>query len=160
MSVHEETSAEVERIEAAKAAIIAAIVAKGVVVVDGAKLDSLAEKIAEIASGYSSGDIVKAWETSDLTVGSGYTSITVNYGTEVVNTDGTLSLGGTTGSVTVRSVEDLDVIKGKYVKPSSTYGTTTSGIYYIPEDATITQGGSTYSKTYTADKANQMFVLA
>lgn len=114
---------------------------------------------AEESGGYSSGDIVKAQETSNLTVGSGYSGITVNYGTEVTNTDGVLSLSGTTGSVKVSSVDDLDVIKGKYVQPSSSYGTTT-GIYYIPEDATITQGGSTYSKTYTADKANQMFVLA
>lgn len=114
---------------------------------------------AEESGGYSSGDIVKAQETSNLTVGSGYSGITVNYGTEVTNTDGVLSLSGTTGSVKVSSVDDLDVIKGKYVRPSSSYGTTT-GIYYIPEDATITQGGSTYSKTYTADKANQMFVLA
>ena len=110
--------------------------------------------------GAASGDVAKAWQTTNLTLGSGYSSISVSYGTEVVNTDGVLSLGGTTGSVSVSAASDLDVVKGKYVNPSGSYGSTTTAIYYIPEDATITQAGLTYSKSYVADKANQMFVLA
>lgn len=42
---------EIDRLNEAKAAIIAAIVAKGIVVVEGEKLDAMAEKIAQIATG-------------------------------------------------------------------------------------------------------------
>lgn len=42
---------EIDRLNEAKAAIIAAIVAKGIVVVEGEKLDVMAEKIAQIATG-------------------------------------------------------------------------------------------------------------
>lgn len=111
-------------------------------------------------SGYSAGDIVKAQQIEDVTVGSGYSSITVQYGTEVVaSSDGTLSLGGTTGSISVSSVDSLATAKGKYIIPGSTGTTTSTAIYYIPEDATFTQTGSSYTKTYKVDKANQMFIL-
>lgn len=114
----------------------------------------------EAGGGYASGDIVKAWQTTDLSVGSGYSSISVSYGSEVTNSDGTLSLGGTTGSVTVSSADDCDVLKGKYITPSGSYGSSSTAVYYIPEDATFTYSGSTYSKSCTVDKAHQMFVLA
>lgn len=42
---------EINRLNEAKAAIIAAIAAKGVVVVEGEKLDAMAEKIAQIVTG-------------------------------------------------------------------------------------------------------------
>lgn len=113
---------------------------------------------AEGAGGPAAGDIVKARQITNLTIGSGY-SVSVSYGTEVVNSNGTLSLGGQTGSVSVSAAGDLNVVKGKYVKPSGYMGSASTAIYYIPEDATITQSGSTYSKSYTADKANQMFIL-
>ena len=113
------------------------------------------------SGGATSGSVVKAWTTSDATVASGYSNVSVNYGTEVVNTDGVLSLGGTTKTITVSSAADLDVIKGNYVKITSSYtsSSTPSGIYYVPTDATFTQSGTT-TKTYKVDKCNQMFVLA
>lgn len=101
--------------------------------------------------GYKSGDIVKAASIS-LNLGTGYMSISITYGTSIVNTNGTLSLGDST-TVNVSSASDLDVIKGKYVRISST-------IYYIPTDASITQTGTTYNKSYTSDKANPVFVIA
>lgn len=109
--------------------------------------------------GPAAGDIVKARQITNLTLGSGFSNIRVSYGSQVVNNEGTLALGGTTGTVTVSAESDLDVVKGKYVSPSSTMTSTSTAIYYIPEDATITQSGSTYSKSYTANKANQMFIL-
>ena len=111
------------------------------------------------SGGPAAGDIVKARQITNLTLGSGYSNIRVSYGSQVVNNEGTLALGGTTGTVTVSAASDLNVVKGKYVSPSSTMTSTSTAIYYIPEDATITQSGSTYSKSYTANKANQMFIL-
>lgn len=110
--------------------------------------------------GYQSGDVVKAWQSTDMTVASGYSSVSVQYGTAVVNTDGVLSLGGTTGTLSISSVDSLATLKGKYCIPkTSSYGTTATDIYWIPEDATFTSSGST-TKTYKVDKANKMFVLA
>lgn len=101
--------------------------------------------------GYKSGDVVKATSIS-LTLGTSYLSASITYGTSVVNTNGVLSLGDST-SVTASSARDLDVVKGKYVQISST-------IYYIPTDASITQTGAMYNKSYTSDKANPVFVIA
>lgn len=111
---------------------------------------------AEIGSGtggYNSGDVVKAYQINNLTIASGYSYVTINYGAELVNANGKLSLSGETGSVSVNSVSALDTLKGKYIQLSS-------GMYYIPTDTTFTQTGTTYSKTYKADKANEMFILA
>lgn len=101
--------------------------------------------------GYKSGDVVNAASVS-LTLGTSYMSAKVTYGTSIVNTNGTLSLGDST-SVTASSASDLDVVKGKYVQISST-------IYYIPTDASITQTGAMYNKSYTTNKANPVFVIA
>lgn len=101
--------------------------------------------------GYKSGDIVKATSIS-LSLGTSYMSVSVTYGTSIVNTNGTLSLGDST-TVNASSASDLDVVKGKYVRVSST-------IYYIPTDASITHTGSSYNKSYTSDKANPVFVIA
>lgn len=101
--------------------------------------------------GYKSGDVVNAASVS-LTLGTSYMSARVTYGTSIVNTNGTLSLGDST-SVTASSASDLDVVKGKYVQISST-------IYYIPTDASITQTGTMYNKSYTTNKANPVFVIA
>ena len=49
--------------------------------------------------------------------------------------------------------------KGKYAQRYGT-GTTTYDVYFIPEDATFTRGGSTYNKSFTVDTANPMVVLA
>lgn len=102
-------------------------------------------------TGYTSGDVVKAVSTS-VNFGSGYGSIRVTYGTSVVNTNGTLSLGNST-TISVSSAGDLDVVKGNYVLISST-------IYYIPTDASISYTGNSFNKTYTSDKASPVFVIA
>lgn len=101
--------------------------------------------------GYKSGDVVNAASIS-LNLGTSYMSVSVTYGTSVVNTNGVLSLGDST-SVSASSAGDLNVIKGKYVKISST-------IYYIPTDANITYTGNSYNKSYTTDKASPVFVIA
>ena len=101
--------------------------------------------------GYKSGDVVNAASIS-LNLGTSYMSVSVTYGTSVVNTNGVLSLGDST-SVSASAAGDLDVIKGKYVKISST-------IYYIPADANITYTGNNYNKSYTTDKASPVFVIA
>lgn len=154
---------QIDRIDGNVKNALATIAEKGVTVPTDANSDDLETLIDAIATGgggYASGDIVKAWQTSDLTVGSGYSSISVSYGSEVTNSDGTLSLGGTTGSVTVSSADNCEVLKGQYIKPSGSYTSTSTAIYYIPEDATFTYSGSTYSKNCKVDKAHQMFVLA
>ena len=104
-----------------------------------------------VASGYVSGDVVNAKSIS-LTFGSGYGSISVTYGTSIVNTNGTLSLGDSS-SVSASSASDLDIVKGKYVLISST-------IYYIPTDANISYSGNNLNKSYTTDKASPVFVIA
>lgn len=111
------------------------------------------------SSGATSGSIVKAYQSSNVTIGSGYTNISITYGTGVSASGGTISLTGSSTLNNVSSVDSLSVLKGKYVSVS-TYGASSGTIYYIPTDATFTQGGSTYSKTFTVDKCNQMFVLA
>lgn len=114
------------------------------------------------SSGYSSGDIVKAYPTSSLSLGTGssYSSLSLSYGSDITQTNGTIALSGTTGSVTVSSTDDLSVLLGKYVTVGSSYATTLSGIYYIPTDTTFSTSGSTYSTSYVASSANKMFVLA
>lgn len=103
------------------------------------------------SSGYKSGDIVKAFPAS-ATLASGYNVSSVSASDSVTkNENGVVSLSGVTSTVAIGSIDN---VKGRYVKASS------GSIYYVPADATITQGGSTYSKTYTVDKANLMFVLA
>ena len=102
--------------------------------------------------GYKSGDVVNATSIS-LSLGTSYMpGVSVTYGTSVVNTNGVLSLGDST-SVTASSAGELNVIKGKYIKISST-------IYYIPTDANITYTGNNYNKSYTTDKASPVFVIA
>lgn len=108
------------------------------------------------SSGATSGSIVKSKETTNFTIISGYSNLSVKYSSSVVDNNGELALGGTTNSVSVNTASDLDVIKGKYIEKSSSGAT---AIYYIPEDTTITQTGSAYSKSYVASKANQMFML-
>lgn len=116
---------------------------------------------AELGSGGtgggSSGDIVKGWAETNVTLASG-TTARVNVGTAVTHTNGKVSISNST-SVTVSSVDDLERCKGKYAQRYGT-GTTTYDVYFIPEDATFTQGGSTYNKSFTVDTANPMVVLA
>ena len=115
----------------------------------------------EAGGGGASGDIVKAWVSTNVTLASGSsTSAKMNFGTELSQTDGVLSFSGDTGSITVSSVSTLEQLKGKYAQRATSYGTSTYDIYYIPEDATFSESGSTYNKTYTVDKAYRMFVLA
>lgn len=103
------------------------------------------------SSGYKSGDIVKAFPAS-ATLASGYNVSSVSASDSVTkNENGVVSLSGVTSTVAIGSIDN---VKGRYVKASS------GSIYYVPADATITQGGTSYSKTYTADKANLMVVLA
>lgn len=107
---------------------------------------------AKVGSSIEAGDIVKAYQQTNVTIASGY-SASCTYGTGVTASEGTLSISGSkTISSSSMSVSGLAVTKGKYIKASS------GAIYYIPEDATFTQGGTTYSKTYSVDKCNQMFV--
>lgn len=104
-------------------------------------------------SGLAAGDIAYAKEISNLTLASGYSTTTISYGSEVdKDTDGNLILSGETGSASANSVANLEVIKSKYIK-------ITSGIYYVPEDAIITQTGQTYNRTYITDKAKPTFIL-
>lgn len=121
---------------------------------------NLTNAMQSLINGYGqggeSGSIVKSKETTNFTIISGYSNLSVKYSSSVVDNNGELALGGTTNSVSVSTASDLDVIKGKYIEKSSSDAT---AIYYIPEDTTITQTGSTYSKSYVASKANQMFVL-
>lgn len=107
--------------------------------------------------GGSSGDIVKGWAETNVTLASG-TTARVNVGTAVTHTNGKVSISNST-SVKVSSVDDLEQCKGKYAQRYGT-GTTTYDVYFIPEDATFTQGGSTYNKSFTVDTANPMVVLA
>lgn len=109
--------------------------------------------VASSGGGYASGDVVKAAATS-ATLLSGWTTTSIVYGDKVTASDGTVALSGLTTTLSISDASSFDDVKGKYVKTSS------GSIYYIPSDATITQSGTTYSKTYTADKANLMFVLA
>lgn len=107
--------------------------------------------------GGSSGDIVKGWAETNVTLASG-TTARVNVGTAVTHTNGKVSISNST-SVKVSSVDDLEQCKGKYAQRYG-MGTTTYDVYFIPEDATFTQGGSTYNKSFTVDTANPMVVLA
>ena len=110
-------------------------------------------------SGYQSGEAVKAYESTNVTISSTGSSAKTNYSSSLTISNGVISLNNST-SLTVSSTSNLDVIKGKYAQAATSYGTSTNPIYYIPEDATFTQSGSTYSKYFTVSKANQMFVLA
>ena len=116
---------------------------------------------AELGSGGtgggSSGDIVKGWAETNVTLASGSTA-KVNVGTELTHTNGKVSIADST-SVTVSSVDDLEQCKGKYAQRSGTTSTTYD-VYFIPEEATFTQSGSSYNKSFTVDTANPMFVLA
>lgn len=109
------------------------------------------------AGGGSSGSIVKGWAETNVTLASGSTAKT-NVGTELTHTNGKVSISDST-SVTVSSVDDLEQCKGKYAQRYGT-GTTTYDVYFIPEDATFTQTGTTYNKSFTVDTANPMVVLA
>ena len=112
------------------------------------------------SGGYSSGDIVKAYATSNVTVASGSsTTAKFEYSDSVTSTNGVVSLGGTVQTVTVTSESDCEVLKDKYTRRTASYGTNTNAIYYIPSGATFTSSGSIYNKTYTASSGNQMFVL-
>lgn len=103
------------------------------------------------SSGYKSGDIVKAFPAS-ATLVSGYNVSSVSASDSVKKDEnGVVSLSGMTSTVAIGSIDN---VKDHYVKASS------GSIYYVPAGATITQGGTTYNKTYTVDKANLMFVLA
>lgn len=107
--------------------------------------------------GGSSGDIVKGWAETNVTLASG-TTARVNVGTAVTHTNGKVSISNST-SVTVSSVDALEQCKGKYAQRYGT-GTTTYDVYFIPEDATFTQSGTSYNKSFTVNTANPMVVLA
>lgn len=110
------------------------------------------------SSGYQSGSIVKAYPVSNVTIGSG-TSAKVNYGSSVSASNGVVSISSPT-SLTISSTSSLDVTKGKYIQQTATYGTTTYPVYFVPDNATFTEGGQSWSKTYSASTLNEMFVLA
>lgn len=101
------------------------------------------------------GAIVKAQAVSNVQIASGMSS-RVNYGSTLTVSNGVVSISDST-SLTISAVSSLDVVKGKYIQPTASYGATTA-VYFVPSTATFTQGGSTYSKTYTVSTVNEMFV--
>lgn len=119
------------------------------------------------SGGYSSGDVVKAYPTSHTFV-SGYVSgnITISYANnagESSTTAGKVELkgddaSGISGGLIVSSASSCDKVKGKYITVKS--GSTTSDVFYIPEDATFTYSGQTYSKTFSVDKCSKVFIIA
>ena len=119
------------------------------------------------SGGYSSGDVVKAYPTSHTFV-SGYVSgnITISYANAVgVDSDGEGKVelrgddtSGISSGLTVSSTASCDPIKGKYITVKS--GSTTSDVFYIPEDATFTYSNQSSRTTFSVDKCNKMFVLA
>jgi hypothetical protein len=92
-------------------------------------------------------------------IGSGY-SLSVTYGDSVEISDSiALAFGGTTSTLSgISNTTDFSVLEGKYVKSGTTYGTTGGTYYYIPSGATFTVGGSTYSKTLTCDRAQNVSI--
>ena len=105
---------------------------------------------AQLPDGAIAVQIVKAAEASTQ-VGSGY-SLSITYGDAVEISDSiALAFSGTTKTLSnISDTTDFSVLLGKYIRSGST---TTAKYYYIPNDATFTVGGSTYSKTLTCDKA-------
>lgn len=105
---------------------------------------------AQLPDGAIAVQIVKAAEASTQ-VGSGY-SLSITYGDAVEISDSiALGFSGTTKTLSnISTTTDFSVLLGKYIRSGST---TTAKYYYIPDDATFTVGGSTYSKTLTCDKA-------
>lgn len=95
--------------------------------------------------------IVKGKQASTQ-VGSGY-SLSISYADAVeINNSIALDFVGTAQKLSnISDTTDFSVLLGKYIRSGSS--TANYKYYYIPDDATFTVGGQSYSKTLTCDKA-------
>ena len=95
---------------------------------------------------------------ASATIGSGYsTGVSISYGTSISISNNTLSLAGTTGSLSVSSsTTDFSSLLGKFIKNGTTY-------YYIPASATcsVSSSGTTWQQTtVTCDTAQRVTFTA
>lgn len=100
--------------------------------------------------------IVKNKKTSTQ-IGSGY-SLSISYADAVeINANIAIAFTGTAKNLSnISDTTNFSVLLGKYIRSGST--TTNYKYYYIPDDATFTVGGQSYSKTLTCDKAQAVSI--